>query len=265
MPQCLNPITLKSTGVHVPCGQCFNCKMNLRNSWSFRLKQELYDAESAWFITLTYDDEHIKDLNVREIQLLLKKLRKEQNKYVSDLKIKYYVTAEYGGKYGRPHYHMIIYNLVNPVLEKLINKKIWTQGHVDHKPVTLGNINYINSYHLIGKYSGNEKIKPFSKMSKGLGKRWIEKDGLNTKKGRRYYVTINKCKMKIPRYYQDKLWSIKEKEAMAEYMQEKSKNDQLKFEAECQEKKINPWKLRISINEAKRNNYLSKTNKKFKL
>ena len=91
------------------------------NQWSFRLREELKDSESAHFLTLTYDDEHIiitgnnePTLYKRDVQLFLKSLRKLQKQ-----KIKYYFVGEYGGKTDRPHYHAIIFNLTKDTLVKI--------------------------------------------------------------------------------------------------------------------------------------------------
>ena len=45
----------------IPCGQCTGCKLRKRKDWATRMELEAYshDKESIWFITLTYDDDHV--------------------------------------------------------------------------------------------------------------------------------------------------------------------------------------------------------------
>ena len=59
------------------------------------------------FITLTYDDDHLpvdKSLDKRVFQLFMKRLRKALDK-----KIRYFHAGEYGERFGRPHYHALIF------------------------------------------------------------------------------------------------------------------------------------------------------------
>ena len=45
----------------IPCGQCTGCKLRKRKDWATRMELEAYshDKERIWFITLTYDDDHV--------------------------------------------------------------------------------------------------------------------------------------------------------------------------------------------------------------
>jgi hypothetical protein len=100
--------------IEVPCGQCMTCRMKR----SFELKnkilshQDTHRNEEAYFITLTYAEEKT-ELDKRDLQLFLKKLRKEQKE-----KISYVATGEYGEISQRPHYHIIIFNLILTDLKK---------------------------------------------------------------------------------------------------------------------------------------------------
>ena len=54
-----NPKTGNRTDrLTVPCGKCAACLTNRRNDWAVRLKVEHQNADSAYFITLTYDEQH---------------------------------------------------------------------------------------------------------------------------------------------------------------------------------------------------------------
>jgi hypothetical protein len=47
----------------VPCGKCVKCISKKRKEWAFRLNEESKDHATAYFITLTYDENHLPYLN----------------------------------------------------------------------------------------------------------------------------------------------------------------------------------------------------------
>ena len=70
-----------------------------------------------FLLTLTIDDENLEysedwqpQLCYRDVQLFIKKLRKQNAKHTKN-KIKYFAVGEYGGLTARPHYHLIIFNV----------------------------------------------------------------------------------------------------------------------------------------------------------
>lgn len=148
----------KTVGISVPCGKCLACLERKRNTWSYRLEYELKSHYFATFVTLTYSDENLpKDLSVsrRELQLFIKLLRFHLKK-----PIRYYAIGEYGTKYGRPHYHLIIYGL-HHILDAKLVQDVWKKGHtlcIDANPKT---INYITKYHIIGKNAKEGLTPPF--------------------------------------------------------------------------------------------------------
>lgn len=124
--------------VLVPCGRCLGCRLDYSRQWADRCLAELAYHDSAYFVTLTYDEEHLpwskypalKDgsmpdestgevseeqldwftsmtLCKRDVQLFMKRLRKA---YPDD-KIRYFGCGEYGPKTFRPHYHLILFGL----------------------------------------------------------------------------------------------------------------------------------------------------------
>lgn len=109
--------------VEIPCGQCVGCRLEYSRQWANRCMLELGYHDSAYFVTLTYNDAHVPKtmygeegtgearvgltLRKRDVQLFFKRLRKA----FPDDKIRYYLAGEYGGKTHRPHYHAIIYGL----------------------------------------------------------------------------------------------------------------------------------------------------------
>lgn len=134
--------------VSVPCGHCEACALRKRKDMSIRLTHECEMHQSACFITLTYDDEHLPytdslladaakksiargyqipfydgtcegwypTLLPADVQKFVKRLRRHLE-YVPKHddgrdhcdKIRYFVVGEYGSKTHRPHYHIIIF------------------------------------------------------------------------------------------------------------------------------------------------------------
>lgn len=106
----------------VPCGQCIGCRLERSRQWANRCMLELEYHDSAYFVTLTYDDDHVpvayytdddtgeafpaQTLCRRDVQLFLKRLRK---RFGSG--IRYFGCGEYGPETLRPHYHLILFGL----------------------------------------------------------------------------------------------------------------------------------------------------------
>ena len=140
----------------IPCGQCIGCRIRQREDWTTRIELEArdYPKEEVWFITLTYDDDHVPGMIVKtgeimrkvqytwkpgekrpdsvqillyeDIQKFLKRLRKDYKG-----KLRYFVAGEYGEQTARPHYHMILYGWRPTDLENLY--KIHHNGYYTSK------------------------------------------------------------------------------------------------------------------------------------
>lgn len=99
--------------LEIPCGECLACRMAKAQDWAGRLMLELESHDSAYFLTLTYDDEHCPisgnayTLVKYELQLFFKRLRRA---FPND-HIRYLACGEYGDTTFRPHYHAIVFGL----------------------------------------------------------------------------------------------------------------------------------------------------------
>ena len=60
--KCFNPLVLRDPRGYpyqVPCGKCVVCQNNKRSFLSLKLRLEEYTSKYCYFLTLTYDDEHL--------------------------------------------------------------------------------------------------------------------------------------------------------------------------------------------------------------
>ena len=58
----------------IPCGQCIGCRIRQREDWTTRIELEArdYPKEQVWFITLTYDDDHVPGMIVKTGEIMRK-------------------------------------------------------------------------------------------------------------------------------------------------------------------------------------------------
>lgn len=163
----------------VPCNNCDECLLARSKRKAAQLMIENYDRKDetgSWFITLTYDDNHIpynevwKDGKMISIEESLPpknpylyEFKKDRKKCIKpfidnlsyyakenygDQKLMWFYCAEYGGQTMRPHFHMIIFGLHIPITElKFYEQREgyilyeWTKGAEiwDNGFVTVGN------------------------------------------------------------------------------------------------------------------------------
>lgn len=222
----------------VPCGKCLACLQKKRQDWVFRLKQELRVSHSAFFVTLTYDDNHLprdSSLNVRDPQLFLKRLR--QHKDVKGLNIRYMLVGEYGSETFRPHYHAIIFNL--PIFNDFRNIKlrmliedVWKLGGVYVVPANGATFSYVAKYVLSTQQVAHELGLPtiplLSSRRPAIGSSFLA-TGVARKISQETmaYVVSDGIKMATPRFYNDKLLTDAQKRKIASEKQQYAKVNSL--------------------------------------
>lgn len=122
--------------------------------WTGRLLCEYVDSgKIGSFITLTYDDLNEPKSGVSKdvLQKFNKRCRKLQQ-------YRYYAVGEYGGKTGRPHYHLIMFGVNyddSPLFKPLemrcmsanyVKCMCWSKGFVSAGDVTPATAGYICGY-----------------------------------------------------------------------------------------------------------------------
>lgn len=203
----------------VCCGRCMECVRQKSVEWAFRIMHEAAQYKSNCFLTLTYNNENLPSNGVerREVQLFIKRLRKA----LSPQKLRFFACGEYGKKFGRPHYHLIIFGWYpddtfyhgmdgktklyrSPLLERVWQKGFSSVAKVEYE-TALYCAKYMNKwqYDILVRRKANDRDfikpnKPFVQMSNrpGVGYNAVYRCDLNTDK-----IYINGKSTKIPRYY----------------------------------------------------------------
>lgn len=225
--KCLHPFYVN--GFYAPCGKCAYCLKKRKSDWTTRCTHELVSSDFGYFITLTYDPEHIPDkysLNKKHLQDFWKRFRY----YLKDVeyKIKYFACGEYGPKTHRPHYHAAVFfksklEGASPLLSakdfsdrraiqahivSLIIKS-WSLGHAEISELNQQRVGYTVGYcqkKLFDKraYSGSVQ-RPFQIQSLGIGKSHCLANA--TRYRTNPFVRLGGYIKALPRYYR-KLLSI---------------------------------------------------------
>lgn len=153
-----NPIgTILSHYRLVPCGKCLNCLENDQNDWIARNMLEMEFCQSAYFITLTYNDEHLPhdgQLVKKDLQRFLNTLRKRlerkcKEKDLVPVKLTYFGVGEYGRQSNRAHYHLLLYDYPLRDLHAMLQEveRCWNyRGFCQVKWANKGNIAYVCKY-----------------------------------------------------------------------------------------------------------------------
>lgn len=204
--------------VPVPCGKCPNCLKRRTASWSHRLEIESLRWPSMFFVTLTYNTDHVPisnntfmSLRSRDVSLFLKRLRKNTGS-----KIKYYLVGEYGTNNHRPHYHIILFTEEKCLASDIVNawmidgKEI---GNVYFGKVEPGSIRYCVQYYDKGewkpRHKNDDREPEFSRMSQGIGRNFLTEKMVkhlldNPQKA--FIYNVQGHKIAIPRYYKKRIY-----------------------------------------------------------
>lgn len=179
--------------VEIPCGRCIGCRLDKARSWAARLMHETKLYKDNWFVTLTYDDEHVPrtptgllTLRPQDFTLFMKRLRK---KHTGET-IRYYQCGEYGEVTNRPHHHAILFNCKLPDLKPMNQtrarnahtlylseelRQLWQHGNISVGQVTFESAAYVAAY-VTKKITGptaadhyKDRLHEYSTMSRRPG------------------------------------------------------------------------------------------------
>lgn len=174
----------------IPCGHCVQCYLKRSRDWGARIMLECKEYKHNYFITLTYDDDHLpklpdnllgyidykgelfnSQLEIKDFQDFMKRFRKfVKSEFDHDgMRIAY--CGEYGDLTSRPHFHFVLMNApdLEPYLQfhryknadgERINyykcptlDKYWGKGFVDVTNVTFNAAAYVAGYVLKKQYA----------------------------------------------------------------------------------------------------------------
>lgn len=254
----------------IDCGVCRDCRLAKARDWSVRCahEAELYEGRCL-FIDLTYADEHlpkngvepkvltqfIKDLRNKNRSLKKTKVHvpdkyKDRARFENNL-IRYFGVGEYGEKFSRPHYHVILFNWDDPkryfwkrskkgtlLYRSPILDEIWTYGHVTCSTFSPECAAYAARYtlkkitgepahdhYLIENPDGTttRQNPEFQRQSNrpGIGHDWIEQHWKET--FARDFVIVNGKKLPVPKYY-DTWLKVNENETYQKVKQKRIDN-----------------------------------------
>lgn len=194
---CLSPvsITVRSRGslgksfFTVPCRQCMCCR--LKKVQSLRMMSDLYlydrymNGQGASFVTLTYSDNFLPvndsgiiTLRKSDLQKFNKRFRINLMRNNFNIPYKFIACGEYGGRLGRPHYHIVMLGITKPIADEFVPLS-WNHveyGISDIGSLARGGLNYVLKYCTktsLGKdaqrlYDDNDVERPFLCHSKSL-------------------------------------------------------------------------------------------------
>lgn len=220
--------------ITIPCGQCHGCRLERSRQWAIRCVHEAKQHEKNCFVTLTVKDEFVRKSNSglntltkRDVQLFIKRLRKKFGKG-----IRYYYCGEYGDKFGRPHYHLCLFNFEfadqteaetsgagHKYYESETLNELWSDprtkqnyGRANISELNFETAAYVARY-ITKKLTGKrreeykDRLPEFTDMSRrpGIGYEWYKKWRVETYNYDN--INIRNQEMKPPRYY-DKKYEI---------------------------------------------------------
>lgn len=229
---------IADTNLRLPCGTCIGCRTSHATAWARRAQHEASTWEHNCFLTLTYDDEHlppdgrlrpddltafIKRLRARHSRVhappgkrLCKKYRGMGRHILCDPLggLRYLGSGEYGETYGRPHYHLLLFNcgfndltlMAKELYESAFVKSLWPHGHHKIGTLTGASANYVAQYTLknVGTIAvtrdGEILQPPFFRVSTrpAIGTKFITKYKNDLSQG---YMVAEGVKQPIPRAY----------------------------------------------------------------
>lgn len=175
--------------IEVPCNHCDVCKERKISAFVQRCKLETqcYDCR-PWFITLTYDNNHLpeKGVSIDEVQRFLKRLRINLVRSGFNKRIRYVLVGEYGKNTHRPHYHAILWNIGAKTHKQYLQlvdilDKSWNNGFIQHRIINPEND---KAFYYTAKYLKKDCLVPkgcnptfvlSSRGNGGIGSKFLDR------------------------------------------------------------------------------------------
>ncbi len=239
--------------LEIPCGQCIGCRLEYSRQWAVRCLLEAMKWENNYFLTLTYDDDHLPEslpsvidddtgevlecfdtnpLVPEHCRSFIKNLRRQLKYHYNHQGLRVYYCGEYGSISGRPHYHLILFNIPelpltfwkrnhegSPMYNCDFIDKIWKKGYSVIAEVNWNTCAYVARY-MIKKHKGkdfsyyeqNGLVPEFSGCSRrpGIARTFYDERKQLVYKTDEIFVVGSRGKvqsLRPPRYF-DRLYDI---------------------------------------------------------
>lgn len=202
-----------------PCGQCIGCKIDNQLIWINRCNSE-YVKNRSTFLTLTYDDNHLRyhpkslypSLCKDDVRKFIDRLRHYCKSHIlpelSNPNFSYFAVGEYGDTFQRPHNHLLIFGLDFHDCT-YIYRDLWKFGNIKSLPILSGGIRYVVDYltkslnSSVAQQLYDDKYieRPFYITSKGLGSEFFYMNREEISKTG--FIKIGSRTCCVPTYYKN--------------------------------------------------------------
>lgn len=237
-PPKLHP-AIGTANLRLPCGNCIECRIKHAATWGLRCGHHAIGVDHVSFNTLTFNEHHLPNTADKQewlahFQRFMKRLRILRKRHPDQLQsdsskpISFFNCAEYGDRFGRPHFHPLLYNVGFPDLvhtgtsksgEKQYSSQILTDlwsddngepiGIATHSPTwnptaagtyaAKHNLKHTRHRDVVDPETGEVlKVRPFATMSKGIGMEFLKRYRSDMRKG---YLNNNGRPVAVPRAY----------------------------------------------------------------
>lgn len=173
--------------ISVPCGKCYHCRSTLQNEWVTRMYYETKAHKYCYFISLDYkpfkrlqdipeqlrnayymrdrhnfrgsDGYHPTLLRIEHFQMFIKHLRDDARSAGKDFKsLTYYATGELGKRFGRPHFHIVLWSDYPVTLQDVYKAWSTRSGRKHMVSVPIGYHIDFNDLNANGTLSGSAML-----------------------------------------------------------------------------------------------------------
>lgn len=198
----------KESIIALPCGRCLPCRLNHAKEWAVRCVLESLEYENNFFLTLTYDDDHLPSdglLYRSDVQKFLKRFRHHFGQ------VRYFGCGEYGTKNARPHFHLILFGaniddlreVGAGLYESKKLKEIWPFGFHYIGWVSYASCNYVAKYSTKKLFGGRSDEFLMASTNPGIGYKWCKEHLDNVLKYDQVFGPFGDSRTaKLPRYFE---------------------------------------------------------------
>ncbi|AXH77142.1 MAG: replication initiator protein [Microviridae sp.] len=240
---------VRTTLVPLGCGKCIECRKKYGRAWQVRLLEDIKANRNGKFITLTFSDKSIQELNEA---IIIKKNKETGEKYkikISNIygyskdnaiatvgmrrflerwrkkykkSLRHWTVTELGHS-GTENIHLHGVVWTNESFDEI--RKIWQYGFVWPRPEE-EKVNYVNerTVNYIIKYvtktdKDHKNYRSIVLTTPGIGVSYINsysmrKNQYIAKKTDETYLTESGHKICLPTYYRNKLYTEEQKEKL---------------------------------------------------